>query len=227
MDQEQTQDVAQEVVQPVHDQQPQTPQEDAQERNWREVRNAMAEIKEELRREKARVQELERAKFKPQAVEEVEDDEDDNTWLTKKEAKKLATRYAQEAATQLIRQQAETELPTKLKARFPDFDDVVSEENVNYLKATKPEFLALLQSSKADSYATAVAAYEYIKAVKPDSGTAKYHQQKMEQNAMKPMSSAAASGHSPLSGAAEFERGMTPQLQAKLYQEMQDAINSR
>lgn len=225
MDQEQTGNVA-EVVQPVQDQQPQAQQEDPQDRNWREMRNAVAELKEELRKERARAQDLERAKHRPQEVEDV-DDEDDNTWLTKKEAKKLASRYAQEAATQLIRQQAETELPSKLKQRFPDFDDVVNEENVNYLKATKPEFVALLQSSKADSYATAVSAYEYIKAVRPDSGASKYHQQKMEQNANKPMSSGAAAAHSPLSGAADFERGMTPTLQAKLYQEMQDAINSR
>lgn len=213
-----------EVVQPVSQEQIRPPEESAQERNWREARIAMSELKEELRRERERRAELERAAHKPQ---EEEDDEEEDVWLTKKEAKKLAQRYAQQAATEAFQRQAQAELPSKLKSRYPDFDDVVTEENVNYLKATKPEFVSLLQTAGSDPYSAAVTAYEFIKAVKPGASMEKYHQQKMEQNAQKPMSSAAASGTGAISGSGDFERGLTPDLRRQLYQEMQEAMKAR
>lgn len=192
-------------------------------------------------REQLRVMELEKQRIaqerdeykdalissvKPKAPEpEPEVDEldsiDPDDWTTRKHVEKLAERKAQvmiEKALKAEREQRYKEkLPDMIKKQFADFDDVVTKENIKYLKANKPHIATIL-SATTDEYSQAISAYEYIKAYCPD---AKVHEdkQKAEINSKKPGS--LGMSDSPLSQAKMFESGrLTPDLKRKLQQEM-------
>jgi len=118
----------------------------------------------------------------------------------------------------------------RLKARHPDFDKVVNQSNIERLKEQYPEIAQTL-STNQDLYTQASAAYDIIKryGIYQDNS---YDQdkQRVQDNASKPRSMASSSGQrgeSPLDQANAFAEGLTPDLKAKLYKEMQDAIKRR
>jgi len=123
---------------------------------------------------------------------------------------------------------ASTEL--KLKAQYPDFDNIVSGENLANLRAAYPEIAATINSSN-DLYSKAVTAYTMIKRL----GIADvpgYEESKevARRNASKPKPLASISpqqGDSPLSKANAFANGkMSDDLQKQLWKEMNDARKS-
>jgi len=107
---------------------------------------------------------------------------------------------------------------------FPDFENVVSKENVEILRIRKP-FLAKLLSESSDTYSKAVEAYQAIK----DLGI--HRTQVMDQdharaikNATKPRPLTSVNpqqGDSPLSTANAFANGeFTAEMKTQLLREM-------
>jgi hypothetical protein len=128
--------------------------------------------------------------------------------------------YQQQAANTANMAQAQ------LRAKFPDFDKVVNEDNIEQLKYAYPELANTLNSS-TDLYSTAVSAYTMIKNLgivpKEDYVAQKAQAQK---NAAKPKPLASVNpqqGDSPLSKANAFANGLTPELQKQLRKEMEQA----
>lgn len=113
----------------------------------------------------------------------------------------------------------------KIKSQYPDFDKIVSKENIAQLQEFYPEIAQTLNSSQ-DIYATAVSAYTMIKKLgiyKEDTYVAE--KIRAQVNAAKPKamnSIAPQTGDSPLAHANAFANGLTEQLKAKLLQEMRD-----
>lgn len=225
----QTADVIQDVVDPaVNEQQEQEvrvetpPKEDAQERNWREIRSSMRELqrqnevlREELTRRNAPVKQEEQDE-----LDSLPDDE----YLTKAQARKLAAKMAEKAAKDLIRQKEHESVPDKLRSRYPDFDDVVSKENVQLLIEQEPELAQSLNALKDNPYAQGIAAYKLLQ--KSDIMQQKLatmdSQKRVAENMKKPTVSNAAGKQGALANANMFANGLTPQLKNQLFKEMQD-----
>lgn len=112
---------------------------------------------------------------------------------------------------------------TKLKNTYPDFESVVTPDNVESLRQSYPELAATIASS-SDLYSKAVSAYTMIKkmGIIPDS---KYDADKqvVQKNTQKPRPLTSISpqeGDSPLSRANAFANGLTTELKEQLRKEM-------
>lgn len=114
----------------------------------------------------------------------------------------------------------------KLKAQYPDFDNVVSRDNLKMLQEAYPELYHTLNSS-TDLYSTAVSTYTIIKKMgihKED--LYKSDKDLAHKNASKPKPLASVSpqqGDSPLSRANAFANGLTEELKTQLRKEMAEA----
>jgi len=125
-------------------------------------------------------------------------------------------------------QQQSTTMTTeaRLKAEYPDFDKVVSKDNIEVLKETYPELAMTLQSSP-DLYAKAKSAYTLIRklGIHVDDNFER-EREIVQKNANKPKPVASVSpqqGESPLSRANAFANGLTTELKEQLYKEMMES----
>lgn len=124
------------------------------------------------------------------------------------------------------RQSSESAVETKLKQQYPDFDKIVSKDNIDLLRSLHPEIAQTINSSN-DLYSKAVSAYTMIKKlgiIKEDN----FQQDRdlAQKNAAKPKPLTSVSpqqGDSPLSNANAFANGLTDDLKKQLYREMIDA----
>jgi len=114
----------------------------------------------------------------------------------------------------------------RLKAQYPDFDKVVSKDNIEMLRMTYPEIAATLQSSP-DLYNKAVSAYTMIKklGIEPQQDLYEKDREMAQRNANKPKPLASLSpqqGESPMSRANAFANGLTDDVKKQLYKEMME-----
>jgi len=211
-------------------------QEDPQVKNIREMR--LIKEKAEKERDEAynliqkmkKEYELKEAPIaEPEPVEEESDfDISDDEWVEPKHLKKVANEIKnlkkQLKSYQTASVSATTE--SKLKSKYNDFDAVVSKDNVEALVRDYPELGNTLRSN-TDLYSQAVTAYTMIKQMgiyKED----KYanDRAKAELNAAKPRplaSVAPQQGDSPLTRANAFANGLTDEVKAQLFKEMNEA----
>ena len=112
---------------------------------------------------------------------------------------------------------------TKLKQQYPDFDSVVSKDNIDALRIAYPEISQTLNDSP-DLYNKAISAYTLIKKLgiyKKD--TFQGERERVQANSIKPKPLASVSpqkSDSPLSHANAFANGLTEDLKKQLYKEM-------
>lgn len=111
----------------------------------------------------------------------------------------------------------------RLKAKYPDIDNVVSKDNLEILRATYPELAESINSNN-DFYNKAVSAYTLIRklGISPEDN---YQQDKerAQKNAAKPRPLTSVNpqqGDSPLSKANAFANGLTDELRMQLRKEM-------
>ena len=193
--------------------------------NWAEARRRMQELE---RKNQEYEQEL--GRIKQQSQSKAEDDlsrlaEDDI--LTVKQAKALASQMAKNAAQELIRQREAETVNERLALKFPDFDAVVSQENIELLKETEPELAYSLSAIKDDPYAQGIAVYKTLKRLGIHQEAAPVptiEQKKAQANLQKPMSVQAAPKQSALGNAHIFENGLTPDVKKQLWKDMQSAM---
>lgn len=135
-------------------------------------------------------------------------------------------RKMEETLRSYQQQSATAQAQALLRSKHPDFEKVVSAENVAVLKELHPEIYQTL-SANNDLYSTGSSAYTIIKNL--GIHVEDVYQQdraKIQANAVKPRSMATISpqrGESPLSQANAFAQGLTPSLQKQLIEEMQAA----
>lgn len=190
--------------------------EDNQEKNWREMRQAMDELKrrnQALESEVSTIRDFRKVEEPPE--EEFADDEISTVGLTKKLIQKEAARIAQET---LRRREAET-VEERIRLKFQDYDSVVTKENLESLFASAPELVKMLKNSQDDPYEQAIAAYKLMKQF----GSHREESHKLKENQGKPRSVNSVGSSSALSQANAFSQGLTPQLRKQLLEEMREA----
>jgi len=136
-------------------------------------------------------------------------------------------RKLEEQLKQYQQQASTMTLEAKIMAQYPDFDKVVTPDNIEQLRTDFPEIAQTLHSSN-DLYSKSVSAYKLIKqfGISQDNS---YNQEKaiVQKNASKPRSLgsiAPQQSDSPLSKANAFANGLTDDLKASLHKEMMLAI---
>lgn len=132
---------------------------------------------------------------------------------------------------QYQKQSQEVALETRIKAQYPDFDAVVSKQNVEMLQAAHPEIAQTLITS-TDLYSKSVTAYKMIKQLGIYQDPAQYQMDvtRAQKNLAKPRPVASVSpqqGEGALSKANAFAGGLTDELKAQIYKEMVAAIKNR
>ena len=114
---------------------------------------------------------------------------------------------------------------SRLKRKYSDFDEVVSQENLAKLKEIDPETADTIAHSRSSPYTRGASAYKRIKELnlidKHEDNRAR-----AETNVSKPRplnSVSPQSGDSPLSMANAFSNGLTKDVKKQLWREMQEA----
>lgn len=229
MDEENNVNVMQEVVSPEQETQPvsvgesegqaqehqevETP-EDVQEKNWREIRQTLKE----LRRENQALRE----QLTPRAQQEEAEEEEEGTeesLVTNKKLQKALSRIEQK----LFEKERES-VEDRVRVKFPDFDEVVTPENVEYLQKNDPELALSLRSLANDPFKQAMAAYKMLK--RTDyylNRNTMNDKAKIAENKQKPSSVQAVRKQGALSEANRFANGLTPELKSQLWKEMQES----
>jgi hypothetical protein len=180
------------------------------------------------------------ARSKQQRIDQPQPDEDfnidaaDDDLAEIKHVKSLAEQVKilkRQAAEERVRREEEQEksrlitIENKIKSQYPDFDKVVSGDNIELLKYRDPEFTSGLDFKK-NPYATAISTYLAIKESGIYQGNdyaaeKKRVQENISKPRLSPAVSSTQSGDSPLSKANAFSNGLTPELQAQLRKEME------
>lgn len=201
---------------------PETKRDSDQEYNWREARRE----REELRLKNLELaNELARMRAGPQT-----DDEDiaklaDDDIITVKQHKQMSARIAKQVAMDVMKEREAATLDERIKNKFPDFDNVVTKENIEIFQQNEPELAKSLKALADDPYSQAAAAYKLLK--KHGMGVTaevEKNKQKAEENSKKPVSvQSVAKQPSAVGNAHAFENGLTPELKKQLWSEMQEA----
>lgn len=216
-------DVVEELPEPA--QAAPAPKPNSAEMNWRRLEAEKLRLEEEVRA----LREAQSRQQQPQQPEEDysvnlnDDDLAEGRHLTKvqKEVRNLKKELANYQA-----QMQQMTLEARIKAQYPDFDQVVSQQNVAALNQAEPE-LAQSIGANRDLYSQAVSAYKAIKRLGIAGEPVDPQQlERVKKNTAKPRTAASVMGgsESPLARAAGFVDGkMTKDMQQRLYKEMVEA----
>ena len=121
---------------------------------------------------------------------------------------------------------------SNLRASFPDFDKVMSIENLNKLQEMNPDLAETILKNE-NPHTQRKLAYEMIKqfGIYKDKSSFDANQKLAQANAAKPRTisslSKTGSGDTALSHANAFANGMTPEQSRQLYLEARRAANGR
>lgn len=218
-----TEELSEQVVEQIAPQP--TKKEKAPAESFREMRDKLARLERERDEALRKAQEYE-ARVQQGDEDDIrlgDDDIAEGKHLGKLNKKIKAM---QEELMQYKRQSAMTSTEVRLKSQYPDFDKVVSVENIETLKEQYPEIADTLKAG-SDLYATGVAAYTMIKklGIHAELDPVQIAQKKaVQSNSTKPRPIASLSpqqGDSPLSHANAFANGLTDELKNQLRKEME------
>jgi len=225
--------------------QQEVPKESDQEMNFRQLREKADRLEKERDQDRQMMMKLQdeilnsrqapQQQYQQQAPQEPDEfaDVDRSDWATIDQSERMAQRVAdariekkwneykrkeQEEQAKKLKEEA----PSRVRAKFPDFDSVVTKESMTLLQKMEPDiFKALGDISNEESQA--IAAYKYVSKFLPDATQGEMTRQRLQENSMKPKSLSSTGGSSPLSQAGAFEQGLTPALQKQLLAEMNAA----
>ena len=197
---------------------------DDQDRNWKEARRVQEEQKRRIREQEELIQRLQGPK--PAQNDDDLDKLGDEDIVTKAQAKRLASKMAEEIANKVIKQREASTVDERLSLKFPDFAEVVTQENIELLKQTEPE-LAESLAHNPDPYKQGVAVYKLLKKAAIVAEQVDMHSKEKEKavkNSQKPVSVNAVTKQSAIGNAHMFENGLTDELKKSLRAEMAQAI---
>ncbi len=197
-------------------------QENSQQARFRDLREAKERTARERDDAIRRLQEYEARNGNRQAAADEEEDDlsiDADSLVEGKHLKTVNKKIKQ--LEKSLQQATTTAIETSLRAKYSDFDEIVSQDNVKLLRDLYPEIASVISSSP-DLYSKSVAAYNFIK--DKGLGVHKSYDQDREmaqRNASKPRPLISTKNSSPLSRANEFANGpLTQEYKENLYKQM-------
>jgi hypothetical protein len=195
-----------------------------EEKNWAEVRRKMKDQQHLIEESQRRIAELTTPKSSKQEDEWGIEDEDLVEGKHLKELKKELKSLKSE-----LRNRENDSVQDRVRARFTDFQDVVTPENIELLKEKKP-VLAKALSRTDNQYELAVEAYDLIKTyVLKEAPKESLEARRAAENASKPRSVQAMSKTSAMADLNQFAemsaKGKKEFLRSK-HEEMQNAIRA-
>jgi hypothetical protein len=192
--------------------------------NWNEARRKMQDLE---RRAQEQDMLIARLSSKDAPVEDDLEKLSDDDIITVAQHKKMTAKIAKQVAEEVHRQREASTMEERILAKYPDYEQVVTPENIELLKKTEPELALSLHSLEKDPYSQAIAAYKLMKKTAPaPSKVVPIERKKALENSQKPVSVQAVSKQSGLNYASAFEGGLTPELRKQIYAEMQQAIKA-
>lgn len=216
-----------EVQETPQEQVPVTQVEDRQDRNWRQVRQRLADLERENKEKDEllnRALSLTKAQASPMAQDEPE--EPDEEYIPKGKVKRLAKKEVEPLQKRVdeleaqLKQRHQQDLISSLRSRYPDFDEVVNPETIALFEEKDPELANTIAELK-DPYKIGLQSYKYIKASGlkdevPGNRRQKEAEKKLEKNA-KTVQSPQAFDKRPMAQAFR----LTETEKSKLWEEMQ------
>ena len=192
--------------------------------NWAEMRRKTQELERRASEQEELIKRLSKGNA-PEPDDNLDKLSDDDI-ITVAQHKRMSAKIAKQVAEEVVRQREALTVEDRLVAKFPDFNSVVTSENIELLKQNDPELALSLQSLAHDPYAQSVAAYKLFKrGPYVTNQNTMQDKKKAEANAKKPLSvQAAGKQGGGLGDASMFENGLTKDLQKKLWSEMQECI---
>lgn len=197
------------------------------EENFKKLREANLELERKL----AQMEQSFNKPPKPEpSLDELDLRDDDIAEGKHYKALKREVRQLNEAVAKANAEREKLAAEARLRATYPDIFNVVTQENMEELAKIEPELVESIVTSPK-TYSQHIAAYKLIK--KYSIGTQDPYaddKARAQKNMAKPKSAASVAprmGESPLSDAERFQNGMTPELQAQLLREMDEAIANR
>lgn len=184
-----------------------------QDRNWKQAREQLEELKRHTQRLEAENAKLRQPSPPPEEEISAADEDLSTVGLTKKMIKREAQKIAQE----MLQKKEADDAEKWARVKFSDYDAVVSNDNLQRLVQTAPEVARMLMANPDP-----VAAYKLLKAMGVDAAESV----QLKENQQKPRSAQAVGQASALSQANAFAKGLTPELKAQLWKEMQDAAKA-
>jgi len=197
--------------QPNEKQSPKTPV-DNKEYNWRRMEKKIASLEQtnnELN------QSLQNKADKAQEPDEFANLQSDDL-VTYGQLEKLAGRKAEEAAKKALESQAKAALPEKTKAQFPDFDQVVTQENIEKLVQEDPDLEHDIKSAR-NPYSRAYKAIKQSDFYREQLSN-KANSERMKANSEKPISSNSVGNSGALSKANAYASWSNEELLAEMNQ---------
>lgn len=210
-----------------------TPTSEIQDRNWKEARQLL----EEQRRRIEELQGMVSRSAAPAPKEEVDelDQMAPDDIVTAKQMRKYAERVAEQAVQKAMKRSAADTMEERVRARYSDYDSVVTKENVDELTRDDPALRKTLQSLAAaaqrgedvDPYSLA---YSLIKKTKgstekEDMSRVKRDADQLAKNSAKPVSSNAIKS-APLSDAHTYAN-LSKEDKERYFKEMTEAAKRR
>ena len=176
--------------------------------NWKNFRESRAKERQEKLEFERRAQESERQAAALRAVVEsmsnktIQNDgeETEDQRLEKKIAKALEVQ--RKVFEEELREKEERELPQKLRTIYPDFEQVCSQENIDYMDFHYPEISQALEEMP-NGFKKYSAIYKAAKRFLPNKDH-KAQAAKAEQNLMKPQSASRAGSAAPVEDTKRF-----------------------
>ena len=192
--------------------------------NWNEARRKMQELE---RRAQDQDELIARLSRRDAPVEDDLSKLSKDDIITVEQHEKLTAKIAKQVAEEVHRQHEASTMEERLVNKYPDYNQVVTAENIEILKQTEPELALSLHSSGHNPYAQAVAAYKIMK--KTGTGQPKpvsNERKRALENVQKPVSVQSVSKSGGIENAHAFEGGLTPELRKQYYADMQRAIKA-
>lgn len=197
-------------------------QETAQQLRFKDLREARDRATRERDDALRRLQEYEAKNSSRSAQPDEEEDElsiDADSLVEGKHLKTVNKKIKQ--LEKSLQHATTTAIENSLRAKYTDFDTIVSQENVTLLRDLYPEVASVISASP-DLYSKSVAAYNFIKSQGLNSKKDYDNDREQAQrNANKPRPLISTKNTSPLSHVNEFANGpLTEEYKQQLYKEM-------
>lgn len=189
-------------------------------RNFSAMRESKRELEAQLAEQAKQLKAFDDAKKKQQEISG-----DDDLYLDEDEKKQKAYTQQQQNMQQMYAQTQAMQAEIRLKQKYQDFDDVVSADNVDVLKALYPK-AAYEIINEQDIYAKAEKAYEAMKKynifTSDDSlsNNASAQKEKVAKNIAKPRPLSSAKAGSPALGAANAFADDSREEKRRVFAEM-------